>query len=165
MAPLIAMLMENGLNLLGQAVLTKGKEVVEDKLGIKLTPEATQADILALKQAEFQHEEWLVTAQQKMLEAELAAEAAEAVAISDRWKSDMASDSWLSKNIRPVVLLYILVSYTVLSLMSAAHWNVNEEYVKLLGEWGMLVMTAYFGSRGIEKVMSIRQGKKNESGN
>jgi len=73
MIPLVAELLANGLGLLGNAVMAKGKEVVEEKLGVKL-PEtaATQEQILALKQLEFQHEEWLVSQslEEKKLELE-----------------------------------------------------------------------------------------------
>ena len=65
MAPLVAQLLASGLSLLGNAVLTKGKEVVEEKLGVKL-PDGDQAltseQIVTLKQAEMQHEEWLINA-------------------------------------------------------------------------------------------------------
>jgi hypothetical protein len=80
--------------------------------------------------------------------------------VSDRWKADMASDSWLSKNIRPGTLLYILTAYLIFAGLSAAGIQVQEAYVSLLGQWGMLVMTAYFGGRTVEKVMEMRKGGK-----
>ena len=80
--------------------------------------------------------------------------------ITDRWKADMASDSWLSKNIRPGTLLYILTAYLIFAGLSAAGIQVQEAYVNLLGQWGMLVMTAYFGGRTVEKVMEMRKGGK-----
>jgi hypothetical protein len=76
--------------------------------------------------------------------------------VTDRWKADMASDSWLSKNIRPMTLIYILSAYLLFALMSAFGLSVNETYVTLLGQWGQIVMLAYFGGRTLEKVM----GKK-----
>ena len=80
--------------------------------------------------------------------------------VSDRWKSDMSSDSWLSKNIRPMTLVYILTAYLIFAGLSAAGIQVQESYVALLGQWGMLVMTAYFGGRTVEKVMEMRKGGK-----
>ena len=59
--------------------------------------------------------------------------------VSDRWKADMTSDSWLSKNIRPMALIAILGGYFVFAMMSAFGLNANESYVTLLGNWGMLV--------------------------
>lgn len=78
---------------------------------------------------------------------------------SKRWDSDMKSDSWLSKNIRPMTLLFILGVYTAFAGLSAADIEVNESYVKLLGEWGQLIMLAYFGGRTVEKVMEARSKK------
>lgn len=78
--------------------------------------------------------------------------------VTDRWKADMASDSTLSKNIRPGTLIAILAAYFLFAIMSAFNVNVNEAYVKLLGEWGQLIMLAYFGGRTVEKVME-KKGK------
>jgi hypothetical protein len=79
--------------------------------------------------------------------------------VSDRWKADMSSDSWLSKNIRPMALIAILGGYFVFAMMSAFGLNANESYVTLLGNWGMLVFGAYFGSRSLEKITEIRSKK------
>jgi hypothetical protein len=73
---------------------------------------------------------------------------------TDRWKADMGSDSWLSKNIRPMTLIAILGAYFVFASASAFGISVNESYVKLLGEWGQLIMLAYFGGRTAEKIFS-----------
>lgn len=91
--------------------------------------------------------------------AELQADTETMKEITKRWEADMASDSWLSKNIRPFTLLFILVAYSIFSLMSAAGIHVTEAYVKLLGEWGQLIMLAYFGGRSVEKIMEIRNKK------
>ena len=74
--------------------------------------------------------------------------------VTDRWKGDMGSDSWLSKNIRPMTLIAILGAYFVFASASAFGWSVNESYVKLLGEWGQLIMLAYFGGRTAEKIFA-----------
>jgi len=83
----------------------------------------------------------------------------EQAGVSDRWKADMASDSWLSKNIRPMTLAYILSAYLALAVLDGFGFRVAESYVTLLGQWGMLVMSAYFGGRTLEKIMESR-GKK-----
>ena len=80
-------------------------------------------------------------------------------AVSDRWKADMGSDSWLSKNIRPMTLVYILSAFIVMALLDGAAYKIAEAYVTLLGQWGMLVMTAYFGGRTIEKIADMRSKK------
>jgi len=79
---------------------------------------------------------------------------AEQTNVSDRWKADMSSDSWLSKNIRPMTLVYILSAYLALAIMDGLGFHIAESYVTLLGQWGMLVMGAYFGGRTLEKVMN-----------
>ena len=79
--------------------------------------------------------------------------------LTDRLKSDMASDSWLSKNIRPMTLIFILLTYTVFGMMSAWEIEVNNNYVELLGQWGMLIMSFYFGGRTLEKIMDMKAKK------
>ena len=73
--------------------------------------------------------------------------------LSQRHTADMASDSTLSKNIRPMTLIAIFIGYFVFAMMSAFKLEVNETYVTLLGQWGMLVMSFYFGGRTLEKFM------------
>lgn len=84
---------------------------------------------------------------------------ADQAAVTARWQADAASDSWLAKNVRPAVLIYILTAYTALALLSGAAINVAPAYVELLGQWGMLVMTAYFGGRSAEKIFQILRGR------
>jgi uncharacterized membrane protein (DUF106 family) len=87
----------------------------------------------------------LIKVQQEGRLAELQADQVAMQETSKRWESDMKSDSWLSKNIRPMTLVFILFTYVAFGLMSAWDIEVNEAYVKLLGEWGQLIMLAYFG--------------------
>jgi len=77
--------------------------------------------------------------------------------ISKRWDADMSSDSWLSKNIRPMSLVAIFVGYFLFAMMSAFGLNANEAYVTLLGQWGMLIMGAYFGGRTVEKLAEMKK--------
>lgn len=79
--------------------------------------------------------------------------------LTERLNADMGSDSWLSKNIRPMTLIAILVGYFVFAMMSAYGHNANEAYVTLLGQWGMLVMSFYFGGRTLEKIMDMKAKK------
>ena len=87
--------------------------------------------------------------------AQLNADVAEQHELTDRLKADMASDSWLSKNIRPMTLIAILAGYFVFALMSAFGIDTNQRYVELLGQWGMLIMSFYFGGRTLEKVLTL----------
>jgi len=79
--------------------------------------------------------------------------------LSERHTADMASDSTLSKNIRPMTLIAIFIGYFVFAMMSAFKLDVNESYVTLLGQWGMLVMSFYFGGRTLEKIMDMKSKK------
>ena len=79
--------------------------------------------------------------------------------ITTRQQADMASDSWLSKNIRPMTLIYILVSYLLLAVLDASVLDIADAFVELLGQWGMLVMSFYFGGRTLEKIMDIKNNK------
>jgi hypothetical protein len=83
----------------------------------------------------------------------------EQTAVTDRWKADMSSDSWLSKNIRPMALIAIFMAYFLFTAMSAFGYNAQESYVQLLGSWGQIVFLAYFGGRTVEKLADMR-GKK-----
>ena len=76
--------------------------------------------------------------------------------LTGRHEADMASDSWLSKNIRPLTLVAIFTGYFTFGIMDANGVKANESYVQLLGQWGMLVMSFYFGGRTLEKIMEIR---------
>jgi uncharacterized membrane protein (DUF106 family) len=89
--------------------------------------------------------------------AQLQADINEQQEVTKRQQADMASDSWLSKNIRPMTLIFILVTYTTFAMMSAFGLDTNESYVQLLGQWGMLIMSFYFGGRTLEKIMEMRK--------
>ena len=72
--------------------------------------------------------------------------------LTERVKADMASDSWMSKNIRPLTLVFLLVAYSGFAIASIFEYETRGAYVELLGQWGMLVMSFYFGGRTMEKI-------------
>jgi hypothetical protein len=82
--------------------------------------------------------------------------------VTDRWKSDNATDGWLNKNIRPLSLVAIFVGYFLFALMSAFGYDAKESYVNLLGQWGMLIMSAYFGGKTLENIIAMKT-KKNDT--
>lgn len=88
--------------------------------------------------------------------AQLGADVSEQQEVTKRAQADMASDSWLSKNIRPMTLIFILMVYTTFAALSAADIEVNNNYVELLGQWGMLIMSFYFGGRTLEKIIGMK---------
>ena len=98
----------------------------------------------------------LVELQQQGRLAELQADTAEAQELTKRQQADMASDSWLSKNIRPMTLIAILAGYFVFAMLSAFNIETNSKYVELLGQWGMLIMSFYFGGRTLEKIIDMK---------
>ena len=163
-ASLLGSLAENGLGLLSSAIQAKGKEVVEKTLGVKIPDNPTAEDVSNFRQLQFEHEERLLElgiekAKMELAELQMFADAAknEDNNVTDRWKSDMNSDSWLSKNIRPMSLIAIFFGYFMFAMMSAYGLNANESYVTLLGNWGMLIMGAYFGGRTVEKLSEMRK--------
>jgi len=91
--------------------------------------------------------------------AQIEADIKEQEELTKRQQADMTSDSWLSKNIRPMTLVAIFVGYFIFAMMSAFGHNANEAYVTLLGQWGMLVMSFYFGGRTLEKILAMKEKK------
>ena len=94
--------------------------------------------------------------------AKMQADMQEQGELTKRQENDMMSDSWLSKNIRPMTLIAILTGYFVFAMLSAFDIETNSKYVELLGQWGMLIMSFYFGGRTLEKIMDMKRAK-NES--
>jgi hypothetical protein len=72
--------------------------------------------------------------------------------LTKRVEADMASDSWMSKNIRPLTLMFLLAAYSGFAIASIFEYETRGAYVELLGQWGMLVMSFYFGGRTMEKI-------------
>jgi len=156
MMPIIQTLLSNGLGLVANAVMAKGQAFVEDKLGVKLAPNMSPEQVAELKIKEMEHEEELMRLKLEENKLNIEAFKAEAEAVTDRWTADMSSDSWLSKNIRPLTLIAILSGYFVFALMSAFGLDANANYVTLLGQWGQIVMLACWGGRTVEKVMEMK---------
>ena len=77
--------------------------------------------------------------------------------ISKRWDSDMKSDSWLSKNTRPMTLIFLTVSVVIFILLDGFDiaFGINSGWIDLLKSLLITVYVAYFGSRGVEKFTSI----------
>lgn len=98
-------------------------------------------------------------AAQKMAEMDMERFRVEQAAITSRWEADMGSDSWLSKNIRPMALIAIFVAFFLFTMMSAFGYNAQESYVQLLGQWGQIIFLAYFGGRTVEKLADMKAKK------
>ena len=127
---------------------------IGNKLIDHFFPDAKQAEEAKLKLLEMQQNGQL---------AQLNADVSEQQELTKRLEADMTSDSWLSKNIRPMTLIAILAGYFIFAGLSAAKIDVTGEYVQLLGQWGMLIMSFYFGGRTLEKIMDMRAKEKDAS--
>ena len=128
------------------ALLNIGGKILD-----KVFPDPAQAEQAKLKLLEMQQNGEL---------ARINADIAESQEITKRWEADMSSDSWLSKNIRPLALIAIFMAYFLFTAMSAFGYNAQESYVNLLGSWGQIVFLAYFGGRTVEKVVEMKAKKE-----
>ena len=74
--------------------------------------------------------------------------------VTKRWQSDMNSDNWLSKNIRPMSLIFITVVFTIITFADGniGQFTLNQEYRPIYQSLLLLCYGAYFGSRGLEKI-------------
>ena len=93
------------------------------------------------------------------MNADLEAYKTEQDNLTKRAEADMGSDSWMAKNIRPITLAYILTAYLLLAILDGTAIDVGDAFVELLGQWGMLVMSFYFGGRTLEKIIDMRTKK------
>ena len=99
-------------------------------------------------------EEEKLTAERKIKDMIMGYEAEMQKQISERWRVDMNSDSWLSKNIRPLVLIFLVVSTVLMIFIDAGAiaFEVKDTWVDLLQLVLITVIGAYFGGRSLEKV-------------
>lgn len=80
--------------------------------------------------------------------------------VTERWKSDMMSDSWLSKNIRPLILMYLILSFTIFVVTDSIEnvaFNINESYIDVFSVLMTTAFTAYFAGRSYEKIKLNRR--------
>jgi len=79
--------------------------------------------------------------------------------VTKRWQSDMSSDSWLSKNIRPLCLAFLTLTLFVYIILDSSleGFKIGDEWVRLLSSLLLLVYGGYFGARTVEKISKIRK--------
>jgi hypothetical protein len=96
----------------------------------------------------------LTEAEKEMLVKELEQDVIEMQEITKRWQYDMLSDSWLSKNIRPLSLAFLTLTLFIYIILDSAleGFKIDDEWVSLLGNLLMLVYGGYFGARTLEKI-------------
>jgi hypothetical protein len=162
MAPFLIALAKAGLPLLASAIMSEGKEVIEEKLGVDITKLlGSEEGKLKLKELELKHEEFLVTAAQKAAELALEAEKVAQSNVTERWRSDMSSDSWLSKNIRPIVLAYWTLAITGLIVLDSlgTRFQIKSAWISLIEASYMAILAAYFIGRTVQHVVNMRNPK------
>jgi hypothetical protein len=167
LTPFVKDLFANGLSLLGNAILSKGKEKVEETLGVKLPEEGkplTTAELKQMRELEFTHEEKLLELGIKKQELELEGERVAQDNVTKRWEADMLSDSWLSKNIRPLALLHTLLVFDLLLISALFDKKIPDGYLALLGSLLTTMIAAYFVGRTVEKGIDLYQGWKQTKG-
>ena len=79
--------------------------------------------------------------------------------VSKRWNSDMQSDSWLSKNVRPLLMIFLTVSMAVFIVVDSSlnGFVVKDDWISLLSSLLLLVYGAYFGGRSLEKIQKMKK--------
>lgn len=150
--PIVGDLLKNGLTTLASAAANMGVEWVQkwikDKTGIEVKPgqSLTPEQALAIKQAEMEHERELLKYALEERKIDVDLEKSTQDNLTERHKADMASDSWLSKNIRPLTLAIL-----TLTIVFATFFEVAADKYKTLAGLGELVFAYYFVGRTIEK--------------
>ena len=96
----------------------------------------------------------LTETEKEMLVKELEQDVIEMQEITKRWQSDMLSDSWLSKNIRPLSLAFLTLTLFIYIILDSAldTFKIDQQWISLLGNLLMLVYGGYFGARTLEKI-------------
>jgi len=107
-----------------------------------------------------EEKEILKNEMQKML---LDSEAVIQQNVTQRWQADMNSDSWLSKNVRPMVLIFLVLCTMILVFTDAGliDFKVEDKWINLLEITLLTVIGAYFGGRSIEKVKNTNNNNNN----
>lgn len=102
-----------------------------------------------------------MTLKNKMQELLLKSEETIQQNVTERWKADMNSDSWLSKNVRPMVLIFLVLCTMLLVFVDAGfiQFEVEDKWISLLEITLLTVIGAYFGGRSIEKVKNTNKKK------
>ena len=139
MIPIVAGLLAQGLNLVGNAVLAKGKEWVEEKTGVKIEPDMTPEALAKLKQFELEHEEEL---QRLQLEVNrLTYEDTKSARGMNTRINESAKATWLSKNVPAILALVVIIGGGIV-LTTTSQADVRAAVVGLM----TLVLGFYFGT-------------------
>lgn len=142
----------NGTTRIGDFLRSIKFSKVADVVGNVLSGDIKEAiDIIT-------NNEELTPEQREMALKELEYDMQEMAEVTKRWESDMMSDSWLSKNIRPLTLAFLTATLFIYIILDSAldGFKIAENWIDLLSSLLLLVYGGYFGARTVEKVMKNR---------
>ena len=139
MLPIVTGLLAQGLNLVGNAVLAKGKEWVEEKTGVKLAPDMPPEELTKLRQFELEYEEELQRLQ--LEENRLTYEDTKSARGMNTRINESANATWLSKNVPAILALVVIIGGGIV-LTTTSQPDVRTAVVGLM----TLVLGFYFGT-------------------
>ena len=101
----------------------------------------------------------------EFLLAELDADKTEMEQITKRWEADSLSDSWLSKNVRPLSLSFLTLALFIYIILDSSinTFTIKESWIDLLSSLLLLVYSGYFGARALEKITKMRESTKRDN--
>jgi hypothetical protein len=141
-----------------EIVLMSKKKFKDTKLGQFLTSKGSDIGLLGVLKNVIHKDSTLPPEDKEKALKLLEMDSIEMQEVSKRWSSDMASDSWLSKNTRPMTLIFLTISMVCLILLDSFNidFSIDSSWVDLLKSLLVTVYVAYYGSRGAEKFKSIK---------
>ena len=97
--------------------------------------------------------------------AELDADKTEMEQITKRWEADSLSDSWLSKNVRPLSLAFLTLALFIYIILDSSinTFTIKESWIDLLSSLLLLVYSGYFGARALEKITKMKESTKRDN--
>ena len=133
--------------------LVKQGKTISPKI-LDLAGEITGIETLTMLGDAIKGDDGIGQVDKDLLLRELQQDVIEMQEVTKRWSSDMNSDSWLSKNIRPLSLAFLTITLFIYVILDSSleGFKIDSELISLLGNLLMLVYGAYYGSRGLEKI-------------
>jgi hypothetical protein len=151
---------KNGTTRVGDALrwlVKQGKEVAPEL--IQLAGNITGIDSLKQLSKKIKESDKLSEIDKQILLEELRYDMLEMQEVTKRWQYDMLSDSWLSKNIRPLTLAFLTATLFIYIILDSSiqGFKIDDNWIDLLSSLLLLVYGGYFGARTVEKVVKHRK--------
>ena len=140
--------------------LLRGLDKTGKKVGLPLLNAITGGKISDVFRS-LTKEDILTAEEKEMLLKELEQDMIEMQEVTKRWQSDMTSDSWLSKNMRPLSLAFLTLSLFIYVVLDSSlnGFTIKKDWIDLLSSLLLIVYGGYFGARAVEKVAKIKNNK------